>query len=278
MIARFFVDRPVLANVLAILFVLIGGVALFGLPVAQLPDVVPPTVQVTTRYPGASAQDVMNTVALPIEQQVNGVRDMLYMQSNSTADGGYSLNLQTSDLAAISNSEAYLKISTVNHPDGEITGTFGKTAGSQTAPAVPSYPSWPDQHATNDAANSRFLTQATGGPSLPDMADLKTNGYRNWIENQFNIPSTHNLPYILANLSNDPQNPYSSPLFFNSWWKNSVAAPDQLRQRAAFALSEILVVSDTGPLNNNGRTLADYYDTLLDNFLEISATFSSRSH
>ncbi|WP_428535155.1 efflux RND transporter permease subunit [Rhodopila sp.] len=91
MIAKFFIERPVLANVLAILFVLIGGVSLFTLPVAQLPNVVPPTVQVTTRYPGANARDVMNAVALPIEQQVNGVQGMLYMQSNSASDGTYAL-------------------------------------------------------------------------------------------------------------------------------------------------------------------------------------------
>ena len=93
MISKFFIERPVLANVLAILMIVIGAVALYSLPVAQYPNVVPPTVQVTTRYPGASARTVIDTVALPIEEQVNGVENMIYMQSYAAADGSYTLTV-----------------------------------------------------------------------------------------------------------------------------------------------------------------------------------------
>ena len=93
MFSKFFIERPVLANVMAVLIMLLGVVTLQGLPVAQYPDITPPTVQVTTSFPGASPQAIIDSVAAPIEQQVNGVEDMLYMSSNCASDGSYTLTV-----------------------------------------------------------------------------------------------------------------------------------------------------------------------------------------
>src|SRR3954466_9307270 len=92
-ISRFFIDRPIFATVLSIVIVIVGVVSLPKLPIAQYPDVAPPTVQVTATYPGANAKIVADTVATPIEQEVNGVERMLYMSSKSTNDGQMNLDV-----------------------------------------------------------------------------------------------------------------------------------------------------------------------------------------
>jgi len=86
-IPRFFVDRPIFAAVLSIVITLLGGLAYFGLPISQYPDVIPPTVIVTASYAGADAQTLAETVSTPLEQEINGVEGMLYMSSSSTSDG-----------------------------------------------------------------------------------------------------------------------------------------------------------------------------------------------
>src|SRR5437762_972923 len=93
MFSRFFIDRPIFATVLSIVITLAGAVSVFNLPLAQYPPITPPSIIVNCNYPGASAQVVAETIAAPIEQQVNGVENMLYMSSQSTNDGSYTLTV-----------------------------------------------------------------------------------------------------------------------------------------------------------------------------------------
>ena len=91
--AHFFIDRPIFATVLSVIITIIGAVAYFSLPVAQYPEIAPPTIQVSASYPGASAETVSETVAAPIEQAINGVEDMLYISSQATGDGRLTITI-----------------------------------------------------------------------------------------------------------------------------------------------------------------------------------------
>ena len=90
-ISHFFIDRPIFASVLSIVFIILGGVSFIRLPIAQYPEIVPPIINVSGQYPGANAEVVATTVVAPIEEQINGVENMLYMSSNATADGRFSI-------------------------------------------------------------------------------------------------------------------------------------------------------------------------------------------
>jgi HAE1 family hydrophobic/amphiphilic exporter-1 len=92
-LSRFFIERPILSNVIAIITIVLGLVCLLRLPVAEYPEIVPPTIRVSTNYPGASAETVASTVAIPIEQTVNGVEGSIYVQSTSGSDGSYILTI-----------------------------------------------------------------------------------------------------------------------------------------------------------------------------------------
>src|SRR5687767_8959852 len=92
-ISHFFIDRPIFAGVVSVVIVILGLVSFGRLPVAQYPEIAPPVINVTGQYPGASAEVVAATVVSPLEQQINGVENMLYVSSNSTADGRFSISV-----------------------------------------------------------------------------------------------------------------------------------------------------------------------------------------
>jgi hypothetical protein len=186
-------------------------------------------------------------------------------------DGSYLWNIEpvgglsASDVIAILNQgKGYITILSANYPDGELIGHFERAEGSSsfTPPAAP--PTWTDDHASASAA-ARFLIQATFGPSPGDVASVQSLGYAGWINNQFALPASRHLSLLLAKANTDPTTPYPGNTVFNDWWQLAITAPDQLRQRVAFALTEIMVVSDEGVLQDRGNALASYYDTLLDN-------------
>jgi len=174
-------------------------------------------------------------------------------------------------LQHLKDGQVYLNIHTGTYPGGEIKGFFKMQAASQTFTAPAPAPSWTDDHTDLNAA-SRFLIQSTFGPSPNDLSvanlsSVMSLGYEGWIDNQAAKPVSYHYPYVYTNrVQTDPGNAtYPGALTFRSWWRNSISAPDQLRQRVAFALSEILVISEAGPLTDNAQAVSGYYDMLLDN-------------
>ncbi|WP_395751939.1 DUF1800 family protein [Prosthecobacter sp.] len=165
----------------------------------------------------------------------------------------------------IKEGKAYINLHTAAYPNGEIRGNFTLANGTRTFSAPPAPPTFADDHTTDNGA-VRFLTQATFGPSLGDISALKgMASYEAWIDDQFTKPATQHLPEVLSHELADVFGSFDTKLSSNTWWKNSITGADQLRQRIAFALSEIHVVSGQGPLEDNSQAISHFYDTLLSN-------------
>ncbi len=192
------------------------------------------------------------------------------------ADGSYVWHIQgvggltAEQVADGIGQTAYYNIHTTVYPGGEIKGFFRLLDGSSTFTPPPPAPDWSSEPlAANSDVNaaSRFLQQSTFGANTAEISALQAlPSYDAWIESEFNKPATYHRPYVeqFRNVT-VPSNPtYPGTLSFNSWWKNSIEANDQLRQRVAFALHEIMVISESGPLDDRANAISDFYDMLLD--------------
>jgi uncharacterized protein (DUF1800 family) len=189
-----------------------------------------------------------------------------------TSNGGYIWNISSSSaisaataLADVLNGKASLKVETVNNPGGEIEGNFYLLQGSQQAPTYVPSSTYTDDSAT-DAGAARFLNQAAYGAAPADLAYVEANGYAAWIAHQESLPATHLTPaftYFGSFQDSQQTRIYYVP---DAWWQTAVIAPDQLRQRVAFALSQIFVVSTQNTtFEFVGNSVTSFYDTLADN-------------
>ena len=167
-------------------------------------------------------------------------------------------------LEALKSGNIYVGLDTANNPSGEVRGTFIVASGAQDFTAPAAAPALPTGSPTaNEAA--RFLTQATFGPLRTEIAAVQAQGYNAWIDAQMALPYTAHRSATVSDFrifggqSNGGMSPANRQA---AWWKNVVTAPDQLRQRVAFALSEILVISDGNSDGLSVEGIANYYDIL----------------
>lgn len=192
-------------------------------------------------------------------------------------DGSYYWNIvptgtfttAASIVQVIKDGAAYLNIHTALNPAGEIRGNFAIASGSQVFNAPDAPPAAPTSAANDDEA-ARFLIQATYGSTTADITALR-NGtfptYESWIEDQFTKAPTYHLPDVWEHRDQAPfgSGVFNGPLTQNAWWRHSITAPDQLRQKLAYALSQTLVVSRENELDQRNDSVSDYFDMMLDN-------------
>ena len=171
-------------------------------------------------------------------------------------------------LAALDEGRVWIRIPSDRFPGGEIFGRYERHPAWQVMPTPPVPPPLPGGP-VSAADAARFLVQATYGPTQADIATVQALGYEGWIEDQFTKNITRHLPYVQARRqellasSNGTDDGWQRPRQ-EAWWEAAIRGPDQLRQRMAFALSQILVISDIGALDIEHEGVTNYYDLLLD--------------
>jgi uncharacterized protein (DUF1800 family) len=250
----------------------------------------PGTGTISNAYGSAAlnlaGNDVFTTFSLRFGNlTTQQARSEFYISTNGGSSGSAVRSLPTGQLAAqrwnleptagyttaqivtaLKNGQLYARVISSRFPDGEIFGRFVREAGWQTMPTPPAPPPV-SLNSPSEADAARFLTQATFGPTGSDISRFLSLGYNGWLEEQRTLAATQHLPYVQARraelVGRGGGDGFHTPRQ-EAWWQNAIAAPDQLRQRMALALSEIFVVSDISPLITAHEGLSKYYDQLLN--------------